>query len=126
MKVPQNRLAPHRDLGENSAARPVGLARPGRGHPIDSLAVKLIESHLATSRMFAGLARNYLSTGHFQLAVENLSNAKNAFLDARQALQSIGGCAGPEWRSSLETAMAKLATTLSELSTRLESASGGD
>ena len=101
-------------------------SRPGRGRPIDSLAAMLIESHLASSRMFASLARNYLSTGHFQLASENLSNAKNAFLDAQQALQSIGGGAGPEWRSSLEAAMAKLATTLSELSTRLEPGSAGD
>ena len=69
--------------------------------------------------MFVVLARNYLSTGHFQLAAENLSAARDAFADARRALQSYAPGAGSERRVLLEAAMGKLAATLDELSAKV-------
>lgn len=113
------------DLGE--IPRPGGddQCRPGREHPIDSIAAKVIDSHLSAGKMFAGLAHNYLSTGHFQLAAENLSAARRALADASQALQSFTASAGSERRVSLEATMCKLAASLAELSAKLEARSAG-
>ena len=94
------------------------------GHPIDSIEPEVIESQLSVGKMFAGLARNYLSTGHFQLAAENLSAARNALAEAQRALQSYAPGADAERRVRLEAAMARFAVTLAELSAKVEGTPG--